>query len=271
MSGVIILNTFLKWPGGKRWLLHDLEKYINIDYNRYFEPFVGGGAVLFFLNPPCSTISDINSDLINLYIVMRDNTEELKAILQDHQKKHNKSYYYKIRALKLDDPIEKAGQMLYLNRACFNGMFRVNQKGDFNVPIGTKSNFVYDLHLFEDYSNVLKKCNIINSDFESIINDAQKNDLIFADPPYVTNTLNNGFIKYNEKLFTWDDQNRLLDSLVRARDRGSIIISTNAYFKELVDMYINAGFKVQILSRKSTISGKKESRQETKELFITSI
>lgn len=265
------MNTFLKWPGGKRWLLHELGKYTSVDFERYFEPFVGGGSFLFFLNPPCSTISDINSDLINLYTVMRDNSDELKRILQNHQNKHDESYYYKIRALKLDDPIEKAGQMLYLNRACFNGMFRVNKNGEFNVPIGSKSNFVYDLHLFDDYSSVLKKCEILNCDFENVINSSKKNDLIFADPPYVTNKSNNGFIKYNEKLFTWDDQSRLLYSLIRARDRGSIIISTNAYYTELIDMYSDAGFNVQVLSRKSTISGKKESRQETKELLITSI
>lgn len=265
------MNPFLKWPGGKRWLINELENYTYIDYKHYYEPFVGGGAVFFALHPANATISDINSELINLYIVMRDNTDELKSFLEMHQKNHNVEYYYKIRASKYDNPVERASQMLYLNRTCFNGMYRVNRNGFFNVPIGTKKNFTYDLHLFDEYASCLSDVNILASDFEDVLKKTKSGDLIFADPPYATINANKGFVEYNDKLFTWDDQKRLFEALVAARSRGTYIISTNMYCSEVINMYSEAKFKIHIVKRFSTIAGKKGSRQQIEEALITSM
>ena len=264
------MQPFLKWPGGKRWLYKEIIKYIPKKYNSYIEPFLGGGAVFFALSPQNACISDINKDLINLYITMRDEHEELGKEITFHQKKHCNEYYYQIRNKKFKKNVKRAGQFLYMNRACYNGMYRVNKKGVFNVPIGTKTDFTYDLSDFNQYSKILKNAKIIVSDFEKIIDKAGASDVVFADPPYVSNNDKNGFLNYNNNLFTWEDQKRLFNSLIRARDRGAKIILTNVMCKEIMQMYKNEGFKVITVSRTSTISGKKASRQKVEELLIVS-
>lgn len=265
-----IMQPFLKWPGGKRWLFNEIIKYLPEKYNTYFEPFLGGGAVFFAISPPNACISDLNKDLINLYITMRDNHEELANQIKLHQKKHCKEYYYQTRGKKFRKNVTCAGQFLYMNRSCYNGMYRVNKKGEFNVPIGTKTDFTYDLSDFSQYSSILKKAQILVSDFEQIIDKANWGDVVFADPPYVSNSNKNGFLNYNNNLFTWEDQKRLFNSLLRARSRGVKIISTNVMCKEIMQMYKKEGFKVLTVSRTSTISGKNDSRQKVKELLIVS-
>jgi len=264
------MQPFLKWPGGKRWLHNEIIKYIPKKCNTYFEPFLGGGAVFFALSPRKSCISDINENLINLYITMRDEHEELAREITLHQKRHCKEYYYQIRGKKFRKSVKQAAQFLYMNRACYNGMYRVNKKGEFNVPIGTKTDFTYDLSDFSQYSMILKNAEIVVSDFEKIIDKASAGDVVFADPPYVSNSDKNGFLNYNNNLFTWEDQKRLFNGLLRARDRGAKIILTNVMCKEIMQMYKNEGFKVITVSRTSTISGKKTGRQKVKELLIIS-
>jgi DNA adenine methylase len=261
---------FLKWPGGKRWLMTKFGHYFPQSFNRYFEPFLGGAAGFFFLNPSRSTISDINVELVNLYHVMRDSPVALAQAMQIHQKLHDKNYYYSIRNADYDDPIKVASRFLYLNRTCFNGMYRVNSAGQFNVPIGTKQNCIFDIAQFPVYATRLKNANIISCDFEDTINECGLNDLVFADPPYTLSHSQNSFIKYNEHLFTWADQNRLLKSLCSARSRGAIIIATNANYEPLKKMYTDSGFYVKVLKRFSVISGKAEKRQKQEELLISS-
>lgn len=264
------LMPFLKWPGGKRQFI---AKYINLipkEYNHYYEPFLGGGSVFFSLLPNKATIADANSDLINLYIVMRDNPYLLKDVLRRHHEEHSREYYYNMRASNPLDSIERAGRFLYLNRTCYNGMYRVNQKGEFNVPIGTKTNCIYDIGSFDEYSSALRNVEILVSDFSKIIQKAQTLDLIFADPPYTVAHNQNGFIKYNENLFTWEDQKRLLDDLKAAQTRGSYIILTNANYKEIYEMYSDNGFHILVMERYSTLAGLAKKRGITEELLITS-
>lgn len=263
------LVPFLKWPGGKRWFVKKYQDYFPVDYNTYIEPFLGSGAVFFSLHPQNAILADINMELINLYTIMRDNPEQLKSQMLYHQKNHNREYYYKIRDTVSTDSLECASRMLYLNRACYNGMYRVNKQGLFNVPIGTKNNFIYDLNKFDEYAEYLKNSKLICSDFYDVINTAQKNDFIFADPPYATAD-KISFTKYNDELFTWEDQNKLHRSLVDARDRGAKIILTNVYCKEIIEMYKRDGFYIHILKRSSTIAGKVDKRGQVKELMITS-
>ncbi len=260
---------FLKWPGGKRWLAKKYKEYFPKEYNMYIEPFLGSGAVFFSLQPKEAILSDINKELINLYVIMRDNSKELKGQLVYHQERHTKEHYYKIRDAMLTDNLKCAGRLLYLNRACYNGMYRVNKQGKFNVPIGTKNNFTYDIDQFDQYANCLKHATLICGDFYEIINKAKKNDFIFADPPYATSGKAN-FTKYNDELFVWQDQLRLHEALVNAKARGAKIILTNVYCKEIIEMYKNDGFYVHILQRSSNIAGQADKRGKVKELMITS-
>lgn len=264
------ITPFLKWPGGKRWFVSQLFKIVPSEYNHYYEPFLGGGSVFFALAPNNATISDINADLINLYTVMRDNHQELKEYLIKHNQLHSKEYYYETRKQTPSAPIESAARFLYLNRTCYNGMYRVNQNGQFNVPIGTKDNCIYDLDLFADYSKSLKNAEILNSDFAPVIQSAISNDLVFVDPPYTSASKNTSFIKYNDKLFTWDDQVRLHQESLKAKERGAKIILTNANCKEIIEMYSDSGFYVSELSRTSSIAGKADKRSVVTELLITS-
>ena len=265
------LSPFLKWPGGKRWLLKKNPELFSVKFNNYYEPFLGSGAVFFYLCPKKAVLSDVNEELINLYIQMRDYPQLLIEQLESHQKKHGKEYYYEIRDKSYSSSIERAGRFLYLNRTCFNGMYRENREGKFNVPIGTKNNCTYDIYNFEYYSNALKSAELIACDFREVISKTQKGDLLFVDPPYtIGQTQQNRFIKYNSKLFSWNDQKDLWSEIIRARDRGTIVISTNAYCDELLEMYKNEGFYVQTIEKKSTISGVVDKRRKTTELLITS-
>lgn len=265
------LSSFLKWPGGKRWLLKKLPEIFSIQFNNYYEPFLGSGAVFFHLCPKGSVLSDVNEELINLFVQMRDHPQELAKQLEAHQKKHSKTYYYEIRDKNYVSSMERAGRFLYLNRTCFNGMYRENKNGKFNVPIGTKDNCIYDIDKFEHYSNALKNAELMTCDFRSTIKKAGSGDLLFVDPPYtIGQAQQNSFIKYNSKLFSWNDQEDLCSEIVAARNRGVIIISTNAYCDELLEMYKKEGFYVQPIEKKSTISGVIDKRRKTTELLITS-
>lgn len=264
------LTPFLKWPGGKRWLISKYTHCFPKQYNRYFEPFLGGGAVFFFLHPSETTLSDINQDLITLYQVMRDDYLELAQSMRKHQELHCKEYYYQIRGSCLTDSVQAASRLLYLNRMCFNGMYRVNKAGQFNVPIGTKQNCIYDIDDFPAYSARLKNVELNSSDFAKVIDSAQRRDFIFVDPPYTIAHNQNCFIKYNEQLFTWDDQERLLKVLCSARDRGAHVMVTNANYDALREMYFENGFYTNVVKRYSTISSKVDKRKEQEELLVTS-
>lgn len=267
----LCMNPFLKWPGGKRWLANMIKDIAPQQYSKYYEPFLGGGAVFFSLAPKNALISDVNPELVNLYTAMRDCPMDLKQYMCDHNRLHSKEYYYRIRSAQFTEPVERAARFLYLNRTCYNGMYRVNRQGQFNVPIGTKSNCIYDIELFEEYARMLKNVDICTNDFSATIQQATAGDLIFADPPYASAQKNDtSFLKYNDRLFTWDDQIRLHNALVAARIRGVSIILTNANNQEIKDLYSNSGFFIMEVSRTSNIASKTEKRTIVSELIITS-
>lgn len=250
-----------------------ISKYQQIfpgEYNIYIEPFLGGGSAFFHLAPEQAIIADVNAELINTYRVMERNPAQLRALLEMHQENHSPEYYYQIRDSEHNETIAKAAKFLYLNRTCFNGMYRVNKLGQFNVPIGTKQHFVYDVNRFEEYAKILHNTHIRKQDFVDTIRCANEGDLVFADPPYTIAHNQNSFIKYNEKLFSWKDQQRLLGALIRARGRGANVIATNACFPELRQMYETNHFYTQELSRYSSISGIADGRCRQSELLISS-
>lgn len=263
------VEPFLKWAGGKRWfvskykdILLDMGSYVN-----YFEPFLGGGAVFFYLNPNSGIISDVNPDLINTYRVLKERSNDLYDLLMEYQILHSKEFYYEMRASVPEDEIAKAARFLYLNRTCWNGLYRVNSNGQFNVPIGTKNKILFENESFQEIAARLKNIDIMECDFEVTMNKACEGDFLFIDPPYTVKHNNNGFVKYNENIFSWKDQIRLKEAVVRCIDRGVKIMITNANHQSIVDLYRGVGNSI-ILDRHSIIAGKKEKRGIFNELII---
>lgn len=261
---------FLKWPGGKRWFVARYGNALPRNYSRYIEPFLGGGSVFFFLNPASAMLSDSNSELISAYLGLREEKDKVEDLLRKHSRRHNKRYYYTIRNSSPRTLAGKAARFIYLNRTCFNGIYRVNLDGEFNVPKGTKDTVLLETDDFSAISSALQKTKLLASDFEPVINEAGANDFIFIDPPYTVRHNNNGFIKYNEVLFSWQDQLRLANSVTRARDRGARVIATNANHKEIRELYSSRGFGTQTVSRFSSISAAGISRRQFEEILIDS-
>lgn len=258
---------FLKWAGGKRWLTANSLSLFPNSYRKYYEPFLGSGAVFFSLRPSIAVLNDINRELIDCYKAIRDNPSEVKKYLEMHHLNHSKSYYYQVRQVKPTDLLEKAARFIYLNRTCWNALYRVNQKGEFNVPMGTKTNVLLNTDDFEQTSSVLKNVSLTHLDFEEVIDQAQEGDLIFADPPYTVKHNFNGFVKYNEKFFHWDDQVRLSECLTRAKNRGCHVVLTNAHHPSIFELYENE-FEIIPMTRNSVIAASSANRGIYEEVVI---
>ena len=264
------MKPFLKWAGGKRWLARDLTEHFEGFTGTYVEPFLGSGAIFFHFQPDSAILSDMNLELITTYSAIRDSHQLVREKLQAHAIMHCEEYYYGVRSERPSQPHEIAARLLYLNRTCWNGLYRVNKKGQFNVPIGTKDTVVDPNESFLEISRALSKAKIRHSDFEETIELAQEGDLIFADPPYTVAHNNNGFVKYNETIFSWDDQVRLAEALQRASMRGCRVISTNAAHDDLKALYQD-NFNVNEIARHTVISGQNKGRKVTAELFVTNV
>lgn len=260
-------KPFLKWAGGKRWLV---ERYLDVFprfEGKYFEPFLGGGSVFFSLLPERAVLSDTNARLIECYSAIRDQHADVIDALQIHQEKHCRDYYYETRAQSLSGSAERAAQFLYLNRTCFNGLYRVNKKGQFNVPLGTKTKVIDEDEDFEGLAAALKNVELRTCDFEETLDRARAGDFVFVDPPYTVKHNLNGFLKYNEKIFSWEDQIRLRDAVVRAKERGVTVLLTNAAHWSVVDLYKGIGTS-RHLTRASVLSGKSDARGSVDELLV---
>jgi len=261
---------FLKWPGGKRWFVFKYAKHLPDKFNRYIEPFLGAGSVFFYLRPANALLGDINAELVNAYRTIKRSRRRLEELLREHQEKHGTRYYYRIRDAELTDSLSRAARFIYLNRTCFNGIYRVNLEGRFNVPKGTKGAVLYESDNFLELARYLRNAELRVGDFESLVDAGRKGDLLFADPPYTVRHNINGFLKYNETLFSWADQERLAKALARARKRGVTIVGTNANHKSVRELYRCYGFKLSTVSRFSSISASADSRRQFEELLIRS-
>jgi DNA adenine methylase len=175
------ITSFLKWPGGKRWLTTRFSDLFPDHYCSYFEPFVGSGSVFFSLRPDRGQISDANGELINLYQALRKAPAEVWRALRTHANRHSDSYYYQVRSSKPRSAIGQAARMLYLNRTCWNGLYRVNQRGEFNVPRGTKNKVLLDDDDFGAIASALRRIRIKCCDFEEAIDVANRDDFLFLE------------------------------------------------------------------------------------------
>ncbi|MEO7676942.1 MAG: Dam family site-specific DNA-(adenine-N6)-methyltransferase [Verrucomicrobiota bacterium] len=261
------MRPFLRWAGGKRWL-SNTGKIKFPDSRRYVEPFLGGGSIFFAQNSNRALLSDLNEFLINAYSWMKLSPEKLYELTQYHFSEHSSDHYYAVRSQLGTSTINDAAAFIYLNRSCFNGLFRVNLAGRFNVPIGTKAFVLSEVEEFHGWARHLQNAEIVRCDFEQVINRCGENDVLFVDPPHTVAHNSNGFIEYNEKIFSWDDQVRLADSLARAKARGANFLLTNADHDSVRDLYPH-----EILSsetRGSEMAGRSSYRGKTTELIVAS-
>lgn len=260
-------KPFLKWPGGKRWIIKHLSNHTqNISYKNYLEPFLGGGAVFFDLTPKRSVLSDINPNLIETYEVVKQSCSELIEILKSLP--IDNSTYYKIRESVPKNSINRAARFIYLNRLAFGGIYRVNKDGQFNVPYGggRRVDILWKNNMLTMASKALAGVKLYCCDFEVTIDKARCNDLVYCDPTYIaTNT--NGFTRYNEAKFSWEDQQRLAKAVFRAAKRGATIIVSNGAHNEIAELY--KPFKPTTITRHTCISRIPEGRKPVEEyLFV---
>lgn len=267
----VSVAPFLKWPGGKRWFVHSHANMLPTEYRTYIEPFLGAGSVFFHLRPQKAILGDVNPDLINVYQAIKENWEEVEVALRYHQRRHLEDadrYYYQMREQDPKNSLSQASRLVYLNRTCFNGIYRVNQRGQFNVPRGTKNSVVADTDNFEMVSKLLKGVTLVAGDFQPLVERAKERDFVFCDPPYTVRHNYNGFLKYNEVLFSWSDQERLAKALKRAALRGAKVLCTNANHVSIHELYDHKVFNLKVVSRRSIISADVDSRRDFEELII---
>jgi DNA adenine methylase len=232
-------EPFLKWPGGKRWLAPLLLKIARTQrFSVYREPFLGGGALFFALNPDAAILSDINGELINTYRQVKLHPDLLLSSLR--QLPTNRKTYYSVRNAVGDSRIERAVRFLYLNRTAFGGLYRLNLDGVFNVPFGGGERTpapLWTRKLIVSATAALRGARLLTCDFEEALRSAGRDDLVYCDPTYTVAHNNNGFVRYNESNFSWEDQKRLAACCHAAARRGAFIIVSNAHHEDLLGLY----------------------------------
>lgn len=274
----IDVHPFVKWAGGKTQLLDVIESHLPVKFNRYFEPFVGGGALLFKLQPKSFSINDSNEDLMLVYKCLKDNElfQLLKQELLKHEKKHSEDYYYLIRDMDKDTDYNKlpiyvrAGRLIYLNKACFNGLYRVNSKGYFNVPSGKKKVVnCFDKKTFDNLNEFFRnrRCAMTSIDFELAVKNAKAGDFVYFDPPYDTWEEKNSFTSYDKNAFGKDEQVRLAKVFKKLSDRGVYVMLSNHNTQFINELY--KGFHITVVSAKRMINSKADGRGAVEEVIIT--
>ena len=261
----------VKWIGGKRQLMFELLKNMPENYNRYFEPFIGGGALFFELQPDNAYTSDMNEELINLYQVVRDNVGELITDLQKHD--ISKEYFMEIRNIDRTEEYEnwsdvkKASRFIYLNRTCFNGMYRVNSKGEFNVPFGHYKNpRILDENNLINCSNLLQRTEIKHADFSEILKKVKKGDFVYFDPPYVPLSETSSFTSYTKDGFDMDMQFKLRDVCDELDTMGVKFLLSNSDTKLVNELYENYNIKKVFASRQ--INANADGRGKITEVLV---
>ena len=266
------IEPFVRWAGGKTWLIPHMPTILgNLKIEHYHEPFLGGGAIYFSMeHTKKSYLSDVNSQLINTYIQVRDNPEQLIELFM--QLPNTENDYYRIRSeFNEEKTVENAARFLYLNQTSYNGLYRVNREGKYNVPYGFRENWIYNPERIRDASLHLQNTRISTGDFEVNKYRIKANDLVFLDPPYTVSHNNNGFIAYNRKLFSLEDQHRLKRFIEYIKSKGAFYILTNAAHETIREIFLTCGDRMVELQRNSLIGGKKAIRAEISEYIFTNI
>ncbi len=271
-----LVKPFLKWAGGKRQLVPEIMgHHLPQNYNSqtYYEPFIGGGALLFSLQPKKAVINDTNAELINCYKVVKDSVDELIDNLQIHQ--NNEDYYYTIRDWDREEgfqdktSVERASRIIFLNKTCFNGLFRVNSQGQFNVPFGRYKNpNILDKAVLKAVSNYLNdnKITILNMDFQDALKDARKGEFIYIDPPYDPVSVTASFTGYDVNGFNKNEQVRLKNTFEELDARGCRVLLSNAYTQFIRDLYKD--YPQTKISAIRAINSNAEKRGKVDEILV---
>lgn len=271
-------KPFVKWAGGKRQLLPEIEKHIPKKFSSYFEPFLGGGALLFHLLSENKNlkghVSDLNSDLVLSYVTIREHLDALLKSLQKHSDNYfsdSQNYYYSVRESNPKSQIEKVSRLLFLNRTCFNGLYRVNSKGKFNVPLGRYSNpnIVQEENLrsvnqFLNQNKISIKC----QDFSSTIEKAKKGDFVYFDPPYQPVSKTANFTSYTNSSFHFSDFKRLAKISNQLSKKGVNVLLSNSSSKQVLEMFAGKNWEIIKIEANRAINSNSNKRTGHFELLI---
>lgn len=272
-------QPFVKWVGGKRGLLSQIIPLLPENFNNYFEPFVGGGALFFELFSQGKLknkkvyLFDVNSELINTYNIVKKYPDLLVNELEIFKQKHSKEFYYEVRAwdreddFLLRDELLRATRFIYLNKTCFNGLYRVNKKNQYNVPIGSyKKPNICDAQIIFSASEALQNANIINSSYKNVLKYAKKDDLVYFDPPYYPLTETSSFTSYSEFDFLENEQFELFEVFDRLSDNGVNVMHSNSDTEFIKDLY--KSYDIQEILANRFINSKSSGRGKISELIV---
>jgi DNA adenine methylase len=264
----IVLRPFLRWAGSKRLLLKHLVKRVPRKYGTYYEPFVGSGSLYLFLRPKKAVLNDKATEVIELFRALKSDVEGV--ITHANTFSNDRATFNRVRSSRSTDETKRAAEFLFLNKTCWNGLFRVNASGNFNVPYGdNKVAELFDAENLRACAELLQATNprLTTLDFEDAVRNCSEGDLVYFDPPYVTGHNNNGFLEYNEKIFSWDDQIRLAKLASKLVTQGVSVIVSNAHHRDIVSLYPD--FRKTIVHRSSTISGTVSTRRSITEVIFS--
>ncbi len=263
-------RAFLRWAGGKIWLVRRIASLFgDIEFNRYHEPFLGGGSFFFAVaNGREAYLSDKSDALIEVYRTLREN--HLRVIEFMRTLENTKEQYYTIRTKEFDCPFQRAGQFIYLNQTSFNGIYRVNLRGIYNVPYGNREKIFLDESVLKSAAIALEKTNLSAGDFENNLENIGEGDLVFIDPPYTVSHNQNGFIKYNKSLFSIEDQARLSIYISEVKRKKASYILTNAAHDKIREIFEMGDTCVEV-RRASLVGGKKAERGQVSEYIFTNL
>lgn len=265
------MTSFIRWAGGKSWLVPYVQELIKgLHFNNYHEPFMGGASVFFSIDEPHNCfLSDVNKELVEAFCAIRDNPKRVIGYLKSYTP--DEASYYAVRDSELKGKYQRTARFIYLNTYSFNGIYRVNRQGKYNVPYGQRKNRIIDYDRILDVSKKLQGVEIICQDFDEARGKIRTGDLVFLDPPYtVSKESNEMFIKYNSKLFSLDDQYRLGNLIDFINEQGAFFILTNAYHEKILEIFKDKG-RIIPRERKSLIGGKKAFRGTVQEYIFTNI
>ncbi len=273
-----LVQPFLKWAGGKRQLLSEIRKYIPKKYSIYFEPFIGAAAVLFDIQPGEALINDANSELINCYRVIKATPEELISLVHEHKRKNSKDYFYRLRELdrkpefkELTDA-ERAARIIYLNKTCYNGLFRVNSQGQFNVPYGDyRDPLIIEDVVIRAVSRYLNdtQVSISNEDFEDAVSGVERGDFVYFDPPYDPLSDTASFTGYNLNSFDKEHQRQLKRVCDELTERGCKVLVSNSATDFIRDLYSNKSrYTIREVEAGRSINSVSTGRGKISELLI---
>jgi DNA adenine methylase len=261
-------TPFLKWAGGKSELLPEIEKRLPKSFGTYWEPFIGGGAVYFRLSPASAVISDANEELANCYQIVRDKVDELIAALKKHS--NNKEHFLRVRKLQpwQLDAVERAARLIYLNKTCYNGLFRVNQRGEFNVPFGRYENpRICDETGLREAARVLRGAEVLCRDFRHLLYKAKPGDFIYFDPPYSPLSETSSFTAYSDAPFDQREQKALRQVFNALAERGCHVMLSNSDTEFTRKLFQK--FTIQSVQASRAINCRPEKRGKISELIIT--